>query len=73
MVLAAGYPNTSGFRKVVKVTVLIKKKQGMTDDSFIQHYNTVHAQMAAPVVQKHKAISYSLVAHARPLAPSASR
>ncbi len=61
MVLNAGYPNTSGFRKVVKMTVMIRKKEGMSDADFIKHYNGVHAQMAAPVVEKHKAISYTLV------------
>jgi len=61
MVLEAGYPNTTGFRKVVKVTVMIKKKEGMSDEDFINHYNNVHAQMAAPVVQRAGAISYSLV------------
>lgn len=61
MVLEAGYPNTTGFRKVVKVTVMIKKKEGMSDQDFINHYNNVHAQMAAPVVQRAGAISYSLV------------
>lgn len=61
MVLEAGYPNTTGFRKVVKMSVMIKKKAGMLDADFIAHYNSVHAQMAAPVVHKHGAISYSLV------------
>jgi EthD domain len=61
MVLEAGYPNTTGFRKVVKVTVMIRKKEGMSDEDFINHYNNVHAQMAAPVVQRAGAISYSLV------------
>ena len=49
MVLEAGYPNTTGFRKVVKVTILVKKKPGMSDEDFIEHYNHQHAQMAAPV------------------------
>jgi hypothetical protein len=61
MVLEAGYPNTTGFRKVVKVTILIKKKEGMSDEDFIAHYNNVHAQKAAPIVQRAGAISYSLV------------
>jgi hypothetical protein len=61
MVLEAGYPGTTGFRKVVKVTVMVKKKEGISDDDFIKHYNQQHAQMAAPVLQKHKIISYSLV------------
>ena len=61
MVLEAGYPNTTGFRKVVKATVLIKKKEGISDENFIKHYNNVHAQLAAPVLQRHKIISYSLV------------
>lgn len=61
MVLEAGYPNTTGFRKVVKVTVFIKKKAGMSDDAFIAHYNNVHAQDAAPILQRHGIITYSLV------------
>lgn len=61
MVLEAGYPGTDGFRKVVKVTVMVKKKEGMSDSDFIEHYNNQHAQMAAPVLLKYKIISYSLV------------
>ncbi|KAK4501264.1 hypothetical protein PRZ48_007071 [Zasmidium cellare] len=60
MVLEAGYANTSGFRKVVKATILVKKKPGMSDEDFIQHYNHKHAQMAAPVLEKHNVITYSL-------------
>jgi len=63
MVLKAGYPNQDhpGWRKVCKASILVKKKEGMSDEDFIKHYNGVHAQMAAPVLQKHKIISYSLV------------
>ena len=61
MVLEAGYPGTTGFRKVVKVTVLVKKKEGISDQDFIEHYNKKHAQMAATVLLKHKIITYSLV------------
>jgi len=63
MVLEAGYPGTTGFRKVTKVTIMVKKKEGMSDLDFINHYNSKHAQMAAPVLQKHKIISYSLTYH----------
>lgn len=64
MVLKPGYPfTTDNFRNVVKMTVLIKKKPGMSDQDFVRHYNNVHAQMAAPVVEKHKAISYTLTYH----------
>ncbi|KAF2091087.1 hypothetical protein K490DRAFT_62415 [Saccharata proteae CBS 121410] len=63
MVLEAGYPGTTGFRKVTKATIFIKKKEGMSDQDFINHYNNVHAQMAAPVLQKHNIISYSLSYH----------
>ena len=66
MVLEAGYPSTTGFRKVVKVTILVRKKPGMSDEAFIEHYNHVHAQMAAPVLQKHNVITYSLVGSAVP-------
>jgi hypothetical protein len=59
----AGYPNTTGFRKVVKATIMIKKKEGMSDDDFIIHYNNVHAQRALPILQRHGIISYSLVGH----------
>jgi hypothetical protein len=61
MVLEAGYPSTTGFRKVVKATILVRKKAGMSDADFIEHYNHKHAQMAAPVLQKHNVITYSLV------------
>lgn len=61
MVLEAGYPNTTGFRKVTKVTVLIKKKPGMSDEDFIKHYNHTHAAMAAPVLLRHRVMYYSLV------------
>lgn len=61
MVLEAGYPNTTGFRKVVKATILIKKKAGLSDADFIEHYNHKHAQMAAPVLEKHNCLTYSLV------------
>lgn len=58
---APGYPNTTGFRKVVKATILIKKKEGMSDEDFIQYYNTRHAERAVPILQRHGIISYSLV------------
>jgi hypothetical protein len=41
--------------------VLVKKKPDISDDNFIKHYNEKHAQAAAPVLLKHKIISYSLV------------
>jgi hypothetical protein len=61
MVLEAGYPNTTGFRKVVKATILVKKKPGLSDADFISHYNTKHAEMAKGVLLKHGCITYSLV------------
>lgn len=61
MVLEAGYPNTTGFRKVVKATIMVKKKEGVSDEDFIEHYNKKHAQLAAPVLLKHNIITYSLV------------
>lgn len=63
-----GYPNTTGFRKVVKATILVKKKEGMSDDAFVDYYNTHHAQRAVPILQRHGIISYSLVTHALPYA-----
>ncbi|KAK8203558.1 hypothetical protein M8818_005205 [Zalaria obscura] len=63
MVLEAGYPNTTGFRKVVKATILVKKKPDLSDAAFIEHYNHKHAQMAAPVLEKHGIITYSLTYH----------
>ena len=57
----AGYANTKGFRKVVKATIYIKKKQGMSDEDFIDYYNNKHAQRAVPILQRHGIISYSLV------------
>ena len=61
MVFEAGYPHTTGFRKVVKATIYIKKKHGMTDEAFIEYYNHNHAQRAVPILQRHGIISYSLV------------
>lgn len=62
MVLAPGYtfPAASHMRKVVKATILIKKKPGLPDADFVTHYNTVHAQLAAPILLKHNIISYTL-------------
>jgi hypothetical protein len=57
------HTKTTGFRKVVKATILVRKKPGMSDEAFIEHYNHVHAQMAAPVLQKHNVITYSLVGY----------
>lgn len=57
----AGYSHTSGFRKVVKATILVKKKEGMSDEDFIEYYNNHHAQKAVPILQRHGIISYSLV------------
>lgn len=59
--LQAGYANTTGFRKVVKATIYIKKKDGMSDDAFVAYYNHHHAQRAVPILQRHGIISYSLV------------
>ena len=57
----AGYPDTTGFRKVVKATIYIKKKEDMSDEDFIEYYNNNHAQRAVPILQRHGIISYSLV------------
>jgi hypothetical protein len=57
----AGYANTTGFRKVVKATIYIKKKHGMSDDDFVEYYNNNHAQRAVPILQRHGILSYSLV------------
>lgn len=57
----AGYANTAGFRKVVKATIYIKKKDGMSDEDFIEYYNNNHAQRAVPILQRHGIVSYSLV------------
>ena len=40
---------------------MVKKKPEISDADFIKHYNEKHAQAAAPVLLKHKIISYSLV------------
>ena len=70
MVLEAGYPSTTGFRKVVKATILVKKKPGLSDAAFIEHYNHKHAELAAPVLEKHNVITYSLVHPTLTLHPS---
>lgn len=59
--LAPGYAGTAGFRKVVKCTILIKKKEGMSDEDFVEYYNNKHAQMATEVIIRHRPITYSLV------------
>lgn len=59
----AGYPNTTGFRKVVKATIYIAKKPGMSDADFVSYYNTQHAQRAVPILLRHGIISYSLTYH----------
>lgn len=59
----AGYPNTPGFRKVVKATIYIKKKASMSDADFIAYYNHNHAQRAVPILQRHGIITYSLTYH----------
>ncbi|KAF2746081.1 hypothetical protein M011DRAFT_425986, partial [Sporormia fimetaria CBS 119925] len=59
----AGYPGTTGFRKIVKASIFIKKKEGMTDEAFIQYYNTQHARRAVPILCRHGIISYSLTYH----------
>jgi hypothetical protein len=33
----------------------------MSDEDFIEYYNTKHAQSAVPILQRHGIISYSLV------------
>ncbi|KAF1962589.1 hypothetical protein CC80DRAFT_488010 [Byssothecium circinans] len=59
----AGYANTTGFRRVVKATIMVKKKEGMSDEDFIEYYNHQHAQKAVPILQRHGIISYSLTYH----------
>ncbi|KAF2646872.1 hypothetical protein P280DRAFT_465022 [Massarina eburnea CBS 473.64] len=59
----AGYANSTGFRKVVKASIMVKKKEGMSDEDFIEYYNTQHAQKAVPILQRHGIISYSLTYH----------
>lgn len=59
--LSAGYAGTTGFRKVVKCSILIKKKEGMSDEDFVEYYNNKHAQVAADVIIRHQPITYSLV------------
>lgn len=58
--LEAGYENTTGFRKVVKATLFVKKEYGMSDADFVEYHNE-HAQRAVPILQRHGIISYSLV------------
>ena len=69
MVLEAGYPapHGRGFRKVVKASILVRKKPGMDDAAFVEHYNHTHAQMAAPVLLRHNVISYTIVSPLLPI------
>lgn len=71
MVLAAGYPHTTGFRKVTKATIMVKKKAGISDQAFVDHYTKHHAELAAPVLLKHRIITYSLVRPRAGALPSA--
>jgi hypothetical protein len=57
----AGYVTTTGFRKVIKATIYVKKKDGMSDEDFVEYYNTKHAQSTVPILQRHGIISYNLV------------
>jgi hypothetical protein len=58
-----GYPNTCNFRKVVKATIYITKKPGLSDADFIAYYNNHHAQRAVPILLRHGIITYSLTYH----------
>lgn len=48
----AGYPNTSGFRKVVKATIMVKKKDGMSDDDFVQVTRSQLHEQANPGITR---------------------
>jgi hypothetical protein len=39
----------------------VKKKEDISDEDFVKHYNEKHAQAAASVLLKYKIITYSLV------------
>lgn len=49
------------FRRVTKATILVKKKEGLSDEEFVKHYCDVHAQMARSVLERHGCEGYSIV------------
>ncbi|KAL7816703.1 EthD domain-containing protein [Trichoderma gracile] len=48
------------FRKVIKATFLVSKKDGLSDEEFRQHYTDVHAPMALEVCRRHGVLDYSI-------------
>lgn len=46
---------------MVKVTVCLKKKQGISDEEFSRYYAQTHAALAGPVLVKHNCVSYTQV------------
>ncbi|PTB70300.1 hypothetical protein BBK36DRAFT_1173813 [Trichoderma citrinoviride] len=48
------------FRKVVKATFLVTKKEGLSDEEFRQHYTDIHAPMALGVCKRHGVLDYSI-------------
>ncbi|KAL6856631.1 EthD domain-containing protein [Trichoderma novae-zelandiae] len=48
------------FRKVVKATFLVSKKEGISDEDFRQHYTEIHAPMALEVCKRHGVLDYSI-------------
>ncbi|KAL7930389.1 EthD domain-containing protein [Trichoderma chlorosporum] len=51
---------TGTFRKVVKATFLVTKKEGISDEEFRTHYTEIHAPMAIEVCKRHGVLDYSI-------------
>ncbi|UKZ47790.1 hypothetical protein TrVGV298_002019 [Trichoderma virens] len=51
---------TGTFRKVVKATFLVTKKEGLSDEEFRSHYTEIHAPMAIEVCKRHGVLDYSV-------------
>ncbi len=61
MSLSAPSSSPGKWTKMVKVTVCLKKKQGISDEEFSRYYAQTHAALAGPVLLKHNCVSYTQV------------
>lgn len=47
--------------KVVKVTVSLTKKEGISDEEFSRYYAQTHGALAGPILLRHNCVSYTQV------------
>ncbi|EST09189.1 EthD domain protein [Kalmanozyma brasiliensis GHG001] len=59
MSASASSASPGQWAKVVKVTVNLTKKEGVSDQEFSRYYAQTHGALAAPVLLRHNCISYS--------------